>query len=537
MGGHGGAIGLFHDLGVAVVRRHHGDAALAAGGLHHLANAGIHGLHGLDGRVKDAGVAHHVAVGEVQHDDVVGPGLDALDALLADGGGAHLRLEVIGGHLGRGDEAAVLPGENGLHAAVEEEGHVGVLLRLRDAQLGHAHPGEVLAQAVDHALPGEGHLHIGHGGVILRGADEGQGEELPGEAGELRVHQGAGQLPGPVGPEVEEDDAVVVADGALGVADHRLHELIRDAAGIGLPHGVDGVGIAGAPLAVDHGVVGLLHPVPALVPVHGVVAAHDGGDLAHADLGAVADGLLHKAQAGAGGHVPPVQEGVDIDLLQPLALGHPQQGVKVLDVGVDAAVAEKAHQVQGRSLGAAGLHGVEIGGVGKEAAVRHGVADPGQVLKDHPAAADVGVAHLAVAHLPVGQAHPAAGGLQLRPGVLGEEPVQNRRRRGGHGVARRLLPQAEAVHNDQGRRCFVHSNLISPGQWPQISPQSPGAAQRSACRPGFSKGPRPLDLRRKAETNQNHFSRRRVRREKSSSRSEVSPPGVLQGALPLGFPP
>ena len=48
---------------------------------------------------------------------------------------------------------------------------------------------------------------------------------------------------------------------------------------------IHGIAVAHAP-AVDHGVVGLLHPVPALVAVHGVVAAHDRGDLPHADLGA-----------------------------------------------------------------------------------------------------------------------------------------------------------------------------------------------------------------------------------------------------------
>ena len=59
----------------------------------------------------------------------------------------------------------------------------------------------------------------------------------------------------------------------------------------------------------------------------------------------------------------------------------------------------------------------------KKLAVFDGPADPGQVLKDHPAAADVGVAHLAVAHLPGGQTHVQAGG--------GEGGVGICRRRGG----------------------------------------------------------------------------------------------------------
>ena len=55
--------------------------------------------------------------------------------------------------------------------------------------------------------------------------------------------------------------------------------------------------------AVYHGGVGLFHTVPAVVAVHGVIAARDGGDLAHADLGhfgfqlfAVRFHLLQSAQ-------------------------------------------------------------------------------------------------------------------------------------------------------------------------------------------------------------------------------------------------
>ena len=72
MGGHGAAIGLLHILGVAVVGGHHGDTAHLQRGVHHLAHAGVHSLYGLDGGLQHAGVPHHVAVGEVQDDDVIG---------------------------------------------------------------------------------------------------------------------------------------------------------------------------------------------------------------------------------------------------------------------------------------------------------------------------------------------------------------------------------------------------------------------------------------------------------------------------------
>ena len=83
-------------------------------------------------------MAHHVAVGEVQDHHVVGPGVDALDALVAHLIGAHLRLEVIGGHLGGRHQHPILAGILLLDTAVEEEGDVGILLRLSDPQLGQA---------------------------------------------------------------------------------------------------------------------------------------------------------------------------------------------------------------------------------------------------------------------------------------------------------------------------------------------------------------------------------------------------------------
>jgi hypothetical protein len=76
---------------------------------------------------------------------------------------------------------------------------------------------------------------------------------------------------------------------------------------------------------------------------------------------------------------------------------------------VDTAIGKKAHQVQGGSLFFAGIHGVLVGGIGEEVSVRNGFGDAGQILKHHPAGADVGVAHLTVAHLPLRKSHVQSG--------------------------------------------------------------------------------------------------------------------------------
>ena len=79
-------------------------------------------------------------------------------------------------------------------------------------------------------------------------------------------------------------------------------------------------------------------------------------------------------------------------------------------MGVDAPIGEKAVEVEGVPPRLAGVHGGHVGFVFKEGAVLDGPGNPGQVLVDNPASADVGVAHLAVAHLPVGEPHVQPGG-------------------------------------------------------------------------------------------------------------------------------
>ena len=117
------------------------------------------------------------------------------------------------------------------------------------------------------------------GGVILRVAHEGQGEELTGKAVKVRIHQRTGNLPGPVGTEVEEDHAVVVGDRALAVAHHGLDKFIGDAGGIGILHGSHGHGIEGGAFAVDHGVIGLLHPVPCLLYTSDTRTGYETGNI------------------------------------------------------------------------------------------------------------------------------------------------------------------------------------------------------------------------------------------------------------------
>ena len=151
-GERGNAVCVEHLVNVAVVG---GDQALTAhleDRVNDLAYAVVGRFDRLDGCLEHAGMADHVAVCEVQDDNIVLAGQDALDALLGDSRLAHLRLKVVSCDLGRRNQSTILARILLLDAAVEEERNVCVLLGLSNAQLGHAQIGDILTEGVLEAL-------------------------------------------------------------------------------------------------------------------------------------------------------------------------------------------------------------------------------------------------------------------------------------------------------------------------------------------------------------------------------------------------
>ena len=478
-------------VGVAVVG---GEQHLAARGQHRAddpARALVHGLDGLDRRLEHAGVAHHVAVGKVQDDDVVFAALDAPHALVGHEVGAHFGLQVVGCHLGAGDEGPVLALEGRLDAAVEEEGHVGVFFGLGDAQLGEALFGQILAHDMGEGLGLEGHLHVGHGDVVLGEADvvHRQAAQAALKAGEGVVDKGAGDLPRAVGAEVEEDHGVARRNPAALAGDGGDHELVGHAGGIAFFHDLHRAALVA--LAVYEGGVGLFHPVPAVVAVHGVVAAGDGGDFAHAQLGELLLELLDVALAGIGRDVAAVHDGVHVQLGGAQVLCQVQQAEQMLDVAVHAARGEKAHQMDGFAALDGGLHGPHNGLVFADGAILDGFGDAGELLVHDAARTDVGVAHLAVAHLAVGQANVHAGGADGGVGAGGEQTVQVGGAGGHNGVAVGLFGHpAEAVEDAEHERLFGHESHSFVENRARRPPQRAGGALKSrngrgklTCRP------------------------------------------------------
>ena len=136
-------------------------------------------------------------------------------------------------------------------------------------------------------------------------------------------------------------------------------------------------------------------------------------------------------------------------------------------VAVDAAIGQKAHQVEGGALFLGALHRPHQHLVAVNFLLLHRLGDAGELLVNHPAGADVGVAHLGVAHLPLRQTHIHAGSADIGAGVFGKDAVQVGGFGGMDGVAVVLGAVAEAIHNNKCKR-FLHS-IISPSGVPPVS--------------------------------------------------------------------
>ena len=329
-------------------------------GLHSSSHTGVHSLHRLDSRVLHSRMAHHIRVGKVNDDHVILSGANGLHQLIAHRRGAHLRLKVIGGYLGGLHQDPLLSRIRLLHSAIEEEGHMGILLCLRDPGLGHMVLRQELAQGIGDGFLFKGHQLIGDGLIVIRKADVDQLQSLiPVKACERIVTERAGDLSGPVRAEVEKDHRILILDQAHRPAvfsDHRgNHELVGLSFIIGCLYSRSGAGVL-LPFSPCKGPVSQLHTVPAVITVHGVIAAHDRGHLADTQFLHFSFQGFHKLPARGRRRIPSVQEAVDKHLFQAVSLSQLQKPEDMGHVAVYASVGYQSHQMKGRAILLTVLH-------------------------------------------------------------------------------------------------------------------------------------------------------------------------------------
>jgi hypothetical protein len=199
--------------------------------------------------------------------------------------------------------------------------------------------------------------------------------------------------------------------------DEGLDELVGLVLGVAVLDGLDRVIGLGA-LALDESIDGHLDAVPALVTVHGVVAANKSDELANANLLDSLKELLDVLVGRLGSSVAAVAEGVDVDVLDALLLGGTEEGEEVGDVRVNTAVREESHGVQAATVLLRALQALDNGRLVLELVLLDRLVDTDNVLPDDAARSNVQVADLGVAHETLLQTNSEARGLKLSKVVL-----------------------------------------------------------------------------------------------------------------------
>ena len=111
----------------------------------------------------------HVRIGKVKNNQIVIR--HARDNLVGHFPCAHLRLQIIGGDLGRRYDFSFLARERLLDSAIEKIGYVRIFFRLGDSQLRFASRADDLAQDV-RQFRGSENERRGISHIVLRKSDE-----------------------------------------------------------------------------------------------------------------------------------------------------------------------------------------------------------------------------------------------------------------------------------------------------------------------------------------------------------------------------
>ena len=264
-------------------------------------------------------MSDHIRICEVDDDHVIFVRFNGFHQLVADLVGAHLGLQVIGGNLGGIHQDPVLSLVGRLHAAVEEKGYMGILLRLSDSRLSHVVGSQPLSKGVGHLHLVESHFLVGDGRIIFREADILYLQPLRSvEALEIVITERMGDLSRAVRTEIIENNGIAVFNGRNRSAvlhNHGgLNKLIRFISVIGGLNTFRRAG-SGQPLALRQRVISQLHTVIVIISVHRVVAAHHGSHLAYAQLLHLFLKLLHIALTARRRGVTSIQEAVYVYLL------------------------------------------------------------------------------------------------------------------------------------------------------------------------------------------------------------------------------
>ena len=230
-----------------------------------------------------------------------------------------------------------------------------------------------------------------------------------------------GDLAAAVGTEVETDHNIAILDERIrlanGIANNdRLYEFVSNTIIVRLRQRCQRIGSMGA-CAMYHTIVGYFYTLPALVAVHSVEAAGKGGQFA---AGMVQAGLQvrDEFETALRVSITAIGKGMHGKVRHLVFCSKAAEGLQVFDMGMYAAIADEAYEMKCLARRLGGIQGSKENGAAFQLAITNGNVDALQLLVYNAARAQIQVAHLRIAHLPVGQAHGLTAGNQLGMRVL-----------------------------------------------------------------------------------------------------------------------
>lgn len=194
-----------------MVCRNEQNISIILAGLVDLADRLICGGNTLGSCLVDTGVADHVRRSEVVHNEFEFLLAKTFNDLVTNSPSAHLRVEVVCGNPGRGDQIPLLTWELLLDTTVEEESDVGIFLCLCNVALLDILLAKPLREDVAHVLGWERNGEGIVGFILCHGSEMdvlGVGEV--GLRGAIEVTQQLGDLPNTVGTVVEEEEGIII---------------------------------------------------------------------------------------------------------------------------------------------------------------------------------------------------------------------------------------------------------------------------------------------------------------------------------------
>ena len=240
----------------------------------------------------------------------------------------------------------------------------------------------------------------------------------------------------------------------------RQNKFIRLACFIGIPDCLHRIGRSGSS-AKHHGVICLLHTLPAFISVHGIISAHYGCNFAYADFAHFFLQLCGIFRTGGRRGISAVQKNMHINLLQIVSFCQLQQSVQVGIVAMHTAVGKQTIQMQCGIVFLTMLHRLQQCGIFKEIAVLNRLCDTCQLLINDTPCAHIQMPNLRISHLPCRQTNVQTAGIALDEGIFLHQSVQNRGLCQLYGIALCFIIQTEAIQNHQNCCFFLHFFLHS----------------------------------------------------------------------------